>query len=304
MLTSENNPLPVPDVLWFSCDGMMVIDENRRILAMNPALEKLLGRRAGEAVEKSECGALFSCRNLQGCPMADQPSACPGLKAMKEFKPVTSAEYSIRSASGKGRVVSTSYTPIQLPDRPVWALAVIRDITQKKKEELHLVQKTLTDPLTGLANRTALLEGANLEIRRASRHHHPFSLAMVDIDGFKACNDRIGHPAGDDMLRSLAALLRAGRRVSDLIGRYGGDEFALLLPETDAAGAIGVLERLCEAVRRFPFPRLPKPVSISVGVAVFPGDGESMEQLLSAADRRLYEAKRAGCGRVVGPEPS
>lgn len=270
-LTSENNPLPVPDVLWFSCDGMMVIDEKRR--------------------------------NLQGCPMADQPEECPGLKAMADFKPVRSAEYSIRRSDGKALVVSTSYTPIQLPDRPVWALAVLRDVTTKKKEELHLLQKATSDPLTGLPNRTALMETAHREIRRADRYLRPFSLAMVDVDGFKMYNDCAGHLAGDDLLKSLSSLFRMGRRAPDFVARYGGDEFVLLLPETEAAGAIVVLERLCEAVRRFPFPRLPKPVSISVGVAVFPDDGERLEQLLSAADHRLYEAKHAGCDRVVGPEP-
>jgi len=228
---------------------------------------------------------------------------------MQSFQPVRGAEYSIRIANGKAIVVSSSYTPIQLPDRPVWALVILRDITLQKRKELRLIQQAKTDPLTQLSNRTALQEICLKEIKRAARHHRTLALAMLDVDGFKRYNDTYGHPAGDELLRALVELIRTGRRLSDLVARYGGDEFALLMPETDTAGAVLVAERICQTVARFPFARnhaLPTaqdlwPISLSIGVAIFPEDGNVPEELLASADRRLYEAKRKGGNRVMGP---
>ena len=299
----------IPDLLWYSCDGMMVIDERRRVLAINPALERLLGRKSEELSGKTECGVLLSCRDMQGCALNENPWDCPGLKAMQSFQPVRNAEYSIRIADGKAIVVSSSYTPIRLPGHPVWALVILRDITLQKRKELRLIQQAKTDPLTQLPNRTALTETCLKEIRRAARHNRPLAVAMLDADGFKAYNDTYGHPAGDEFLQALAELIRAGRRITDLTARYGGDEFALLLSETDVAGAMLVAERICRTVARFPFargrdiPTVPVfcPITMSVGVAVFPEDGDTPEKLLAQADRRLYEAKRKGGNQVVGP---
>lgn len=310
-LMPEIGPNPVPDLMWLSCDGMMVIDEQRRILAMNPALEQLIGRPSSELAGKSECGLLFSCRDLQGCSLEDQPERCPGLKAMVQFEPVRDAQFTIRNAQGKGIVVSASYTPIQLPDRPVWALAVFRDVTLNKKQELRWIQQAMTDPLTALPNRTALLDRLQKELSRTRRYRRPLAVAIADLDGFKGYNDAYGHPAGDELLQALAQLFQAGRRSADLIARYGGDEFALLLPETDFAGAEVVTEHLRGVVASFPFPRrkplfmkpdLTHPVRMSFGVAVFPEDGTDPKDLIACADERLYEAKRRGGNCVVeGP---
>lgn len=299
----------VPELLWYSCEGMMVIDEQRRVLAINPTLERLTGKRSDEVAGKSECGLLLSCRDLQGCPLAEQPSECPGLRAIQSFEPVRGAEYTIRTDAGKALVISSSYTPIQLPGHPVWALVVMRDVTLQKKEELRLIQQAKTDPMTQLPNRTTLLETAAREVKRGQRHRWPLAVGIADTDGFKHYNDTYGHPAGDEMLKSVAGLLQTGRRVSDLIARYGGDEFALLLPETDAAGAVMVAERLCMTIAHFPFARgaaiasspAVSPITLSIGIAIFPEDGSTVEDLLKKADQRLYEAKHQGGNRVVGP---
>ena len=312
MLTDRvfsDGAMPVPDLMWLSCDAMMIIDEHRVILAANPAMERLTGRSASDLIGKIECGALFSCRDLQGCSMKEDPSRCPGLSAMHQFTPVRDAEFSIRNAQGKGLVVNASYTPIQLPGRPVWALAVFRDMTSRKKQELRWIQQAMTDPLTALPNRNVFLDLLQKELGRAKRHNRPLAVAMIDLDNFKGYNDVYGHPAGDELLKALAGLLQAGRRTSDLPARVGGDEFALLLPETDGAGAMVVAERLCNSVASFPFAHpaaiqpqaAPPPVHLSIGVSVLPKDGQDSQALLACADRRLYEAKGRGGNNVVGP---
>ncbi len=300
----------IPDLLWYSCDSMMVIDDRRRILAINPALERLTGKTSEELAGRVECGTLLSCRDLQGCWLKETPRECPGFRAIESFQLVRNAEYSIRVRDGKTLVVSSSYTPIQLPGHPIWTLVILRDITMQKRKELQLIQQAKTDPLTRLPNRTALMETCLKELKRAARHNRALAVAMVDIDGFKRYNDTYGHPAGDDLLRALAELVRAGHRLSaDLVARYGGDEFVLLLPETDAAGAVLVAERICQTVARFQFARnqaIPTardlcPISLSIGVAIFPEDGNTPEELLAKADHRLYEAKRKGGNQVVAP---
>ena len=303
-----NGTPPIPEILWYACDGMMVIDERRRVLAINPALQQLLGCRTSDAVGKAECGVLLACHNLEGCPLVENPAECPGLKAMHEFKSVRGAEYTLQTPSGKRVMIGASYTPIQLPDRPIWALAILRDITLQKRRELRLIRQAKTDPLTALPNRTAFSEFLQKELTRALRYGRRFTLAIADLDGFKAINDSLGHPAGDELLRAVAGLLRAGRRTPDLVARYGGDEFMVLLPETDAAGAMIVSERLCYTIAHFPFAwkqSLPtvssRRITLSVGLVLCPEDGTTSQALISKADQRLYEAKRQGGNRVCGP---
>jgi diguanylate cyclase (GGDEF)-like protein len=222
---------------------------------------------------------------------------------MDRFEPVPSAEYLIQGAEGRRIAISASYTPIQLPGHPVWALVVMRDVTLRKRRERQWIHQAMTDPLTGLPNRTAFRKTCIKEFKRVARNPRPFAIAMIDIDGFKRYNDTAGHAAGDGLLKVLAGLIQVGRRANDLVARYGGDEFALLLPETDTAGAMVVAERLRSTVAKFPLVVLPSPgpLTISIGVAVYPDDGATPETLGAQADQRLYQAKRQGGDRVEGP---
>jgi diguanylate cyclase (GGDEF)-like protein len=156
------------------------------------------------------------------------------------------------------------------------------------------------DRLTGLLNRGGFDERLNEETSRASRHGHPLTLALIDIDRFKRFNDTHGHPGGDALLESVADTLRSAVRKSDVVARYGGEEFALILPETRAADALPRLEAL--RVRVAADTAVDGDgVTISVGVAGWPGDCGDLGSVLAEADRRLYEAKRGGRDRVVGP---
>ncbi|HLY09521.1 MAG TPA: sensor domain-containing diguanylate cyclase [Planctomycetota bacterium] len=161
-----------------------------------------------------------------------------------------------------------------------------------------------TDALTGLRNYRAFHETLRTEIHRSQRYGRPLGLIMLDIDSFKALNDRHGHLAGDAALTELGKVIRAATRREDFSARYGGDEIAILLPETPPPGCLSVVRRLVKSVREheFLFDGTRLPVTVSIGVAFFKTD-MSITQLVGAADQALYKAKQAGKDRFVTADP-
>ena len=157
------------------------------------------------------------------------------------------------------------------------------------------------DPLTGYFNHRYLHERLSEEVVRAIRTRRPLSVVMLDLDDFKLVNDTFGHVYGDRVLVYVAETIRATLRASDVAARYGGDEFAVILPETTVHGAAGVAERILATFQAHPFTadgRTPLPVGTSIGIATHPGDGRTATELIAAADAGLYAAKADGGGRV------
>lgn len=155
----------------------------------------------------------------------------------------------------------------------------------------------VTDDLTGLSNRRGFFELARRELERAERTHRPLSVLMLDIDRFKNVNDTYGHAVGDEVLRHLADRCRHAVRDIDLVGRYGGEEFSVLLPETNLKTAHEVAERIRASIADAPFDTAvgPLPIKVSVGLALATNDGEeSIERLLDRADSAMYLAKQRG----------
>jgi len=172
-----------------------------------------------------------------------------------------------------------------------------------ENERLHRTVKrqAITDELTQLANRRRFTETLAVEVRRAERFGDPLALVLADLDDFKLINDQYGHQAGDEVLRLFADVLRENVRDFDLPVRYGGEEFAVLLPETGLDGAERLARRLQNALLRLRLREVggdEPPVTASFGVAAFPS-ARSAEELLSAADGALYRAKAAGKNRVA-----
>ena len=177
-----------------------------------------------------------------------------------------------------------------------------------QRSELYLMTRQLkkisaTDPLTQLLNRRYFQRRSSEEILRAQRYSAPLSMMMVDLDDFKSYNDRHGHLAGDRLLIGVSRMIRESVRSIDVVSRFGGEEFAILSPQTGIVEAFTVAERVRDAVHRCPFPFAEKQpmgmVSISAGVATYPDQAGSLQELLDNADRALYRAKHAGKNKVV-----
>ena len=174
---------------------------------------------------------------------------------------------------------------------PAASVAVLLSIRNRLEEERDALRASaLSDPLTGVANRRSLLERIDYEIARHARNRRSFALLMLDLDGFKLLNDRFGHPAGDDLLRDVAAALAGVIRDQDTLARVGGDEFCVLAPETEDAGAERLSGRVEAAVARVAAGL--DSLGASVGAAVFPHDGTTAPALMEAADQRLLRVKR------------
>jgi diguanylate cyclase (GGDEF)-like protein len=167
----------------------------------------------------------------------------------------------------------------------------------------RLLQLATSDPLTGLFNRGYVDDRLAMELSRAQRYGKALTVAVVDADHFKALNDTHGHAAGDVVLRKLAALLRGSFRQSDTTGRYGGEEFVVILPETDIETACRKVESLRERIASTPINLSDEGksvcVTISAGLASYPEDGADAAELFTTADERMFEAKHAGRNQVV-----
>jgi diguanylate cyclase (GGDEF)-like protein/PAS domain S-box-containing protein len=263
------------------------------VMAWNPGAEAMFG---------------FNSREMIGTPMIalypddrlDEERAI--LDRIRAGERVEHFETQRRHKNGSVIDVSVTISPIRDENsRIVGASKIARNITERKRTELELSRLATTDTLSGLANRGQFMSRATQELARTARYGAPLSVLMIDIDHFKVVNDTYGHHTGDRVIESLGRLLREALRDIDLAGRVGGEEFAVLLPQTILIHAVEAAERLRAKVADMEVPLeqgVPLRITISIGVASHTGDGVNLDTLLNRADTALYDAKHAGRDRV------
>ncbi len=285
-------------------EGILLLDQKQRIIDFNPALQRLLA-----LPKENLLGKMF--KDVMGTHL--QAEILSSLLADRD----ASAEIEVQSDSR--RVVQVQVSPVYDPASHFsgWLLICI-DITRQRDAEKELEsrlrqiealkedlrEQAIRDPLTGLFNRRYLQETLPRELARAERESRPLSVAMLDLDHFKQLNDAYGHLAGDAMLQQLAQVLTQLTRTGDIVTRYGGEEFVVVLPDITSQTACQRAEEWRTSFERVAASAaLPlQPITLSVGIASYPQDGTSADELIHQADMALYRAKSGGRNRVATAE--
>jgi diguanylate cyclase (GGDEF)-like protein/PAS domain S-box-containing protein len=281
-------------------DPFNIIDSDYRIIKANESYAKMRGKTIEQLIYQR-------CYEV----LQNRKDICEGCSVKVTFEtgePHTKEK--LVSYTGDSKIWLEIYTyPIfDEMGRVVSVIEYTRDITQRKMAEAErdiLVDKLQylyrTDELTGLLNRRALIEELEDEVRRTKRYKSDLSLIICDIDYFKEVNDNFGHDTGDRVLQNVSALIKESLRNTDIIGRYGGDEFLSILPETSMGRAKEIADRIRLAVKEFELQmegNKPIRTTVSLGVAEFNADKEDINGLIKRADNALYMAKGRGRNRV------
>ena len=269
--------------------GMCRCNFDGKFLDVNQALVTMLGYSSRDDLLATDLASDILCDSAKRVRLLGHSFQTIGSDPLEiDWKRMDGSILKVRLS---GREVSNA------DETPTYEI-IVEDVTQQRKLEDHLRQQAAKDPLTGLANYRQLVETLDTEIKRSERTSREFALLFLDLDGLKKINDRFGHLIGSQALCRMADVLCICSRNIDTAARFGGDEFALILPETGATAAnlLAQRDRNCLADDG----REPK-LSVSIGVAVYPKDGDSIDTLLGAADVSLYSAK--GRPRPSGPNP-
>src|SRR5580692_102913 len=257
-----------------------------KFLDVNPALTTMLGYASREEL---------LAVNLATDVLGDPSKRAQLLGSSAEFTGSAPLETQWKSKNGATIKVRLSGREVKHEGETEGYEIIVENVTQQRKLEDHLRQQAAKDALTGLANYRHLVETVDSEIKRSERTAREFALLFLDMDGLKQINDRFGHLVGSQALCRLADVLCICSRKVDTPARFGGDEFALVLPETGQVPANLVAQRICDSLANDG--QQPK-LSVSIGVAIYPKDGENVDSLLGAADAALYAMKT----RTRGPD--
>jgi len=278
--------------------GMLLMDLDGRILDSNPAIrellgyggEELLGRRTSEFVHPEDRAA----------------GRAAYLRMIAEDEESLRLEHRFVRRDDEVLWVDASASLVRDPDgRKSFAIVMIQDVTQRRQAEAALLAQSelnehqaLHDALTGLANRTLFRDRIERAVTSAGRSGTRVAVLVMDLDRFKEVNDSLGHAAGDQMLVELSARLEAALRASDSVARLGGDEFGVMLPDpTLPDDVLGAIHRMREAIEQpVVVQGLPLSVEASIGIALYPDDGNDVETLLQRADVAMYKAKEDKAG--------
>ncbi len=277
-------------------DGILILDvETGQIVEVNPFLIKMLNYSHEEFLGKKlwEVGAFI---DVDRSKSAFTELQIKGYVRYEDL-PLKTKDGRLINVEFVSNVYSVGHTKV--------IQCNIRDITERKKLEEKLKNLASHDELTGCVNFKSTMELLEKEILRSRRYQKKFSIIMIDIDDFKSKNDEYGHQVGNDVLVAFAMVIKKDLRSIDIVGRYGGEEFMVILPETDAQQALVVLERIRNSLEQTKITSVhldnAKEVTLkfSAGIAAFPHNAQDLKELIWVADNALLQAKREGKNRAV-----
>ncbi|OHC91504.1 MAG: hypothetical protein A3J87_01760 [Sideroxydans sp. RIFOXYB12_FULL_59_6] len=278
-------------------DGLLVLDRDGKITFANPEAQSLLGYRPDELLGADMCDLLHVLDDGKPMPRIASNVLNVGRTGITCY----GQDELFKRKDGVLMPVLVSASAIIKRHQIVGIVVAFHDISNRKRLERELVRRAQTDVLTGLNNRRHFYDLAEQELARAKRYGKPLAMLMLDVDHFKQVNDSYGHHAGDAVLRKLSEVCIAALREIDVIGRYGGEEFVVLLPETDAHRALEAAERLRHALAEAEVPLAGGDMlrfTVSIGVSNLVATDADLDSVLKRADKGLYEAKNSGRNRV------
>jgi diguanylate cyclase (GGDEF)-like protein/PAS domain S-box-containing protein len=265
----------MPLILWTTDQNLRITSNWGRGL---PPSKLRAGGLVGSTVFE-----FLRCADRHTTPIAEHYDALRGVSAHFEY-------------NWRDRILEICLEPLRTrPGAIIGCLGVGMDITDRRRDEEEAHYLARHDALTGLANYREFIEKLEREVQRAERSHRPFTLLLLDLDGLKRINDLQGHLVGNRGLRRLAAVMNQHCRSTDLAARYGGDEFAVMLIDSDQ----GMAEQIAQRIERgLPADQEEPALSVSIGIGIYPDDGRTAAELLEAADRQLYRRKKAAHRRA------
>lgn len=265
-------------------DGILLVDAaSNQILEANAAFCRLHGCTEAEIVELT----LYDIVALDRAVIEEIERNVTDQDFIREL-PHRRKDHSLLT-------VEVSISLISYSEQKAFCF-VVRNVTVRKQLEESLHERASRDPLTGVSNRSIFNEQLFIAIVNAKRYQHSIALMFLDLDGFKSINDTLGHHIGDRLLQNFAQRTKSCLRAGDLLSRWGGDEFVVLVPHLEAAEEVATISKRILNVFNEPFDieKQRVEIKISIGIALYPGDGEEAETLLHHADRALYRVKEQG----------
>jgi two-component system, cell cycle response regulator len=281
-------------LLESTAEGILGVDIEGKAIFVNPAAAGLFGYTPDELIGQPIHKKIHYAY-ADGTPYKEED--CPMMRAIHEKRPMRVDNEHLWHKNGSCFPVTYSSTPVHRDEEVIGAVIAFTDITELRQTEVELRRLLVTDQLTEIYNRKHLDEMLASEVGRSMRYGTVFSVIMVDIDKFKSVNDSYGHQVGDEMLKAMVAILQDRVRTTDTLGRWGGEEFMVICPETGLKNAKRLAEQLRAAVASTEFPIVGEKTA-SFGVATY-RNGEKGEEVMKRADNALFQAKEDGRNRVV-----